>query len=247
MGKLISVVILLALVGCSASSGLTYSVRVKQLLDKRVYTVDCRGIVESLYSCIDTAKRICVDKQVRTVDGATGKSIDLDVLKADASMSFICADETALIATPGQPVTPQPAEPISMIPLSTDVLFGFNRFDSGGITEAGRIELQKAIAEFERASPSQLTITGFTDRIGSDAYNFALSSRRAEAVRQFLRDHGVRVPIVVRGLGKRQPGTSCTAQERLALIDCLAPDRMVEITFPARVLQPPRILNGQIN
>lgn len=50
-----------------------------------------------------------------------------------------------------------------------------------------------------------VTLIGHTDPDGTDAYNLALSKRRAGTLRQFLRDNGVAVPIRVEGRGKEQP------------------------------------------
>jgi OmpA-OmpF porin, OOP family len=65
---------------------------------------------------------------------------------------------------------------------------------------------------------------GYTDSIGSDAYNEKLSQRRAEAVKQYLVQKGVDPSrIAVRGLGKTNPvATNATAEGR-------AENRRVEI------------------
>ena len=78
-------------------------------------------------------------------------------------------------------------------------------------------------------------VTGHTDRIGSQAYNQKLSERRANAVRDYLVSKGVaRDKIETLGMGKTQPvpGVVCNQaypKERKALIECLAPNRRVEV------------------
>src|SRR5437016_2609031 len=72
-------------------------------------------------------------------------------------------------------------------------------------------------------------------RIGSQAYNQKLSERRANAVRDYLVSKGVaRDKIETLGMGKTQPvpGVVCNQaypKERKALIECLAPNRRVEV------------------
>ena len=79
-------------------------------------------------------------------------------------------------------------------------------------------------------SASSVTVIGHTDRLGSDTYNSALSQRRAESVKQYLVEKGVhpdRVQAV--GKGESEPVIICTERKRSALIDCLAPNRRVEV------------------
>jgi outer membrane protein OmpA-like peptidoglycan-associated protein len=76
-----------------------------------------------------------------------------------------------------------------------------------------------------------IRIEGFTDRLGSDSYNRQLSTRRAETVKRYLQDGGVKAPIAARGRGKEEPVVQCNDRNRQALIDCLAPNRRVELDF----------------
>ena len=76
-------------------------------------------------------------------------------------------------------------------------------------------------------------VMGYTDRIGSDANNQALSEARARTVANFLIGKGLPADKVsIQGNGESNPvtGTQCDdVKARAALIDCLAPDRRVEI------------------
>jgi len=54
-----------------------------------------------------------------------------------------------------------------------------------------------------------VTVIGHTDSVGSDAYNQALSERRAQSVVNYLGDHGVaRVRLEAVGRGETQPRTT---------------------------------------
>jgi outer membrane protein OmpA-like peptidoglycan-associated protein len=101
-----------------------------------------------------------------------------------------------------------------------------------------------ALATFLRKAGNyeMVTVTGHTDRLGSDALNQRLSEQRAKAVRDYLVTHGVDpTRIVSTGKGRSQPVTAAAACDRLknkkALRACLAPDRRVEIEASATVTE----------
>ena len=78
-------------------------------------------------------------------------------------------------------------------------------------------------------------ITGYTDRVGSAEYNLALSKKRAEAVGTYLRQ-SANIPtdkFEVDGLGSAHPIKSCEDTRGSALIQCLGPNRRVEVEIHA--------------
>ena len=89
------------------------------------------------------------------------------------------------------------------------------------------------IAAALQADPSitDVTITGYTDRLGSTKYNQKLSERRANAVRDYLVSKGIdgnRLKAV--GRGEENPVvTDCNQKKKSELIECLAPNRRVEV------------------
>ena len=118
--------------------------------------------------------------------------------------------------------------------LPSDVLFDF---DQATLKPEGKEELdsliEEAKASVQDGEPiAGLTISGYTDQLGSDAVNLKLSQARAEAVRDYLKANGFPdVPITVRGMGAADPKvplSSCagSAEEQQ---DCLAPNRRVVI------------------
>src|SRR6478672_479347 len=75
-----------------------------------------------------------------------------------------------------------------------------------------------------------VTITGYTDRLGSDEYNVELSQRRANAVKSYLVGKGVAADrLIAVGKGKVDPIVHCDNSARSALIKCLEPNRRVVI------------------
>ena len=88
------------------------------------------------------------------------------------------------------------------------------------------------IAETLQREPSidKVRITGYTDRIGTDSYNQALSKRRAEAVKDYLVAKGVSPRrLVAVGKGKADPVVQCDDRKQADLIKCLEPNRRVEV------------------
>ena len=54
-------------------------------------------------------------------------------------------------------------------------------------------------------SGKKVTITGYTDDRGGDAFNQTLGQHRAESIKRYLLDHGLKSPMVVDSKGKREP------------------------------------------
>ena len=75
---------------------------------------------------------------------------------------------------------------------------------------------------------------GHADWIGTDEYNQRLSVRRAESVKAYLVAKGLEGNrVYTEGKGEKQPvtGDKCSKTEKKSkkLIECLQPDRRVEI------------------
>jgi outer membrane protein OmpA-like peptidoglycan-associated protein len=86
-----------------------------------------------------------------------------------------------------------------------DVHFEFNK---ATLTSTDKEVLNTIATRLKQeTSTAQLSVTGHTDSVGSDAYNQKLSEKRANAVVQYLIDSGVpRASFVsVSGAGESQP------------------------------------------
>ncbi|QXC38553.1 porin OmpA [Aeromonas jandaei] len=133
------------------------------------------------------------------------------------------------------PVVAAPAPAVVVAPkefsLSSDVLFEFNK---ATLKPAASEALDALFSQIVAANPKDgvATVIGYTDRIGSDNYNLALSEKRAQSVASYLVAKGLYADKVrVEGRGKANPvtGNSCASHSKQALIACLAPDRRVEV------------------
>ena len=76
-------------------------------------------------------------------------------------------------------------------------------------------DLLKNIKEFVEQNNYELTIVGHTDSIGSNAYNFKLSRRRAESVKAKLLEFGLSEDRIVgiEAMGEEQPIATNTTKE----------------------------------
>jgi OOP family OmpA-OmpF porin len=82
----------------------------------------------------------------------------------------------------------------------------FFDFDSSKLTADAQSIVSTAAADALRGGSPRIDVTGHTDRSGSDAYNQALSIRRATSVQDALVADGVPVSsIVIRGAGESEP------------------------------------------
>lgn len=93
------------------------------------------------------------------------------------------------------------------------VNFAFN----SSVLDATAQQILRAQADWIRQYPEvRFRVYGFTDLVGSDAYNRALGQRRANAVVAFLTSHGIsrsRLEAVV-SYGKTRPVVNTTGPER---------------------------------
>lgn len=144
-----------------------------------------------------------------------------------------CADMLKVAAAPMPPppvILPPPVVPPKTT-LGADGLFRFDRSAEADLLPEGRIRVQKLASDLRGQAFDRVVVIGHTDRLGSSAYNDALSLARAQTVRQLLVQNGVDAARVrAEGQGERQPVSHCTGTARTPeLIACLQPDRRVEI------------------
>ena len=161
-------------------------------------------------------------------------------------------------AAPPPPVTPQPppppppppppvayvAPPAAVAPVavvaperrrvsfSADSLF---TFDQSKLHTEGRQALDRFSRELAGTRFDVVTVEGHTDRLGTEAYNMALSARRADTVKAYLVSSGgldaAKLKAVAKGETEpvTKPGQCVGGKPTPRLIACLQPDRRVEV------------------
>jgi outer membrane protein OmpA-like peptidoglycan-associated protein len=99
------------------------------------------------------------------------------------------------------------------VSVQNEVLFDFN---SAALRSASRTALSQMADVFEKYPNTTLAVEGFTDSIGTAAYNQRLSERRADSVAAYLENLGISgARIQTIGYGESQPrATNSTAEGR---------------------------------
>ncbi|KVD03939.1 hypothetical protein WI77_29605 [Burkholderia ubonensis] len=187
--------------GCSAGSGPTYNAYQMALPDgSHVYRVTCQGLLEGPGVCRKQAESICKAQSVMLLEAQSSLDATSDGKPDDRSILFRCG--MPAIAT--APVVPAPPlAPPAVTILNADANFDTDRAD---LRPPARTQLDRLIAESRGTAIRSVTVSGYTDSVGSDEYNLGLSERRARAVSEYLQVHGMRADrFVSRGYGKADP------------------------------------------
>ncbi|WP_158674480.1 porin OmpA [Candidatus Pantoea edessiphila] len=139
---------------------------------------------------------------------------------------------------------PSDDDSVDIFNLKADVLFDFDKFT---LKKEGKNTLDLLYDKLKCPDQKhEIIVIGFTDKIGSNSYNQKLSTKRAQSVLNYLVMKGIPSSnIVIDGKGKSNHITenSCNnIKDRKVLINCLAPDRRVEI----KITSTKNIINNQI-
>jgi OmpA-OmpF porin, OOP family len=142
---------------------------------------------------------------------------------------------------PPPPAPPPPAvepAPVKLLPkkidFSADALFDFDKY---ALKPKGTEMLDELASALSGATYDSISAIGYTDPIGSVPYNQKLSERRAAAVKTYLTSKGIPTEkIATEGRGKTNLKVTIAecrsqgAKNRKALIECLQPNRRVEVS-----------------
>lgn len=197
--------------GCTSYSGPTHNTDIVTLSDgTQGFRVQCLGLAEGVQACMDQARRLCGDKQVKRIDPADPKSTDFVWLNERREITFQC--QTPAIATPAPAVVATPVvapvvapvvTPVRKVTLQSDANFAVN---SDVLTPAATAKLDSFIAQNRDVGIERLTIAGYTDSTGSAKLNERLSAARARSVEKYLAAAGMRASRWdVQGYGAASP------------------------------------------
>ncbi|HEY4374997.1 MAG TPA: OmpA family protein, partial [Burkholderiales bacterium] len=130
-----------------------------------------------------------------------------------------------------KPVVAAPKPVVERLNLGADALFAFDKAGRDNMLPAGRARLEVFAEKVKlMAKVEAINVTGYTDRLGGDSYNQALSQRRAETVKAYLVSLGVPANVInTVGRGRENPVKECNDKNHARLVACLQPNRRVEI------------------
>lgn len=166
-----------------------------------------------------------------------------------------CGDKEAVAAV--APVAPTYTYQDETVALSSKTLFNF---DKDTLRPQAVETLNNLAVRLADANVQAVRVEGHTDFMGSEAYNQALSERRANVVANYLVSRGVAAgKISAAGLGESQArmtaqceaevaqlGKKATkAAKRAALIACIEPDRRVDVKIRTLVQTKVQVTEGQ--
>lgn len=110
-----------------------------------------------------------------------------------------------------KPVEPAPQTEVITLSDAGNVLFDFDKSD---LTPAAKAQLDTLMDKLRNADVVSIKVIGHTDSKGSDAYNQALSERRANSVAAYLLSQGLAPnKLTSEGRGENEPVADNTTDE----------------------------------
>ena len=205
------------------------------------YVIDARGVIvrDPFGLCWRTGSW-SVDRAAKTVikdapfpNWTAGCECDKDLM-----VKPVC--EPPPPPPPPPAPTPPPPPPAPPAPTSEKVTFAADAlfdFDKAVMRPEGKAKLDDLVSKLAGVSLEVIIAVGYTDRIGSLAYNQKLSVARAAAVKDYLVSKGIEPNrVYTEGKGPANPVKQCPdpsakgeIRNRTQLIQCLQPNRRVEV------------------
>ena len=118
---------------------------------------------------------------------------------------------------------------VDVVTLQAGEAYGF---DDATLSEDGKKLLDAVLGSLKDEYVYQVDVSGYTDRIGDEAYNLDLSGRRAQSAADHLINGGIPAErIKIHAMGSSAPIVDCGDKAGDELIACLAPNRRTEVRF----------------
>jgi OOP family OmpA-OmpF porin len=217
-----------------------------KLVDPREspYVIDPRGVIvkDPFGLCWRTANWSVERAAAAQIEGAkfpnwtAGCECDKDLMKAPTCEPPPPPPPPAAAPTPPPPPPPPapPAPTSEKVTFAADALFDF---DKATLRPEGKAKMDDLVSKLAGVSLEVIIGVGYTDRIGNEKYNLNLSQRRAQAVKDYLVSKGIEPNrVYTEGKGMANPVKQCPDPKpkgeitnRKQLIDCLQPNRRVEV------------------
>ncbi|WP_018410047.1 OmpA family protein [Methyloversatilis thermotolerans] len=232
--KTLLIALLASTAGVSINASAAEDIKVDPKIKAHVpYVIDSRGVV------VRNATGLCWRTGFWTPAYAAsvpevGCACDKDLLPKDVCEPPAPAPAPAPKAEPAPAPAPAPKPAAQKVTLAADALFDF---DKAVLRPEGKSKIDEAVSKLNTIELEVIIAVGHADRIGKDKYNQTLSEKRAAAVKDYLVSKGVEANrVYTEGKGESQPvtGDSCKKmgkehRSNKKLVECLQPDRRVEI------------------
>jgi outer membrane protein OmpA-like peptidoglycan-associated protein len=131
----------------------------------------------------------------------------------------------------------KPAVQDNKIVLAGDALFKSGKSSIKSLSTEGKKRLDEVAVKLKAVGAiEQIVIVGHADVTGKAKANQKLSEQRARSVKSYLVAKGVKPALIVTsGVGDSQPVVECDMKlPKAKLVECLAPNRRVEIEIRAK-------------
>jgi outer membrane protein OmpA-like peptidoglycan-associated protein len=175
-------------------------------LDERVTTLD-----GNLASVANAARQASAAASASAAQANTTAGQALEMAQADSSK--IDAASAKVESNSEQIITLTNAQNYTLAE-TANVTFATNRSD---LSDAAKIALDVVVQKATSQPRTVLEVTGFTDQIGPNSYNLALSQRRAEAVARYLVRQNIPLKdISILGMGEEQTPEQIAAEVQAA-------------------------------
>ena len=179
------------------------------IVDKQVTTaawVDTIPHILPILSLMVERGSIMIDGRSLVVIGqVAGHREKADVLKALAPAIRVGLKIEDRVQVAPTAALPSAAVPLAALQLSLNQVLAKSSIEfeskSAVISIKGQAVLDQIIALLRRAPDTPIEIAGPAENVGEAGYNMQLSLRRAEAVKQYLTNHGLKNPLTTIGAG----------------------------------------------
>ena len=206
--------------GFAAHSSLAQTTDIQAAPEKSAYLQDGRGpVVRSQDGLCWRSGYWDANDAVAGCDGELVSPVMKTIAPAPAAAPAIASEQLAAPAVVAQ----------CEFTLASDSIFSFGK---AILSKAAKQEIDKnTIAKLVNCGGAKvILVTGYTDHLGTDAYNRKLSTQRAASVASYLKSKGVSNRIETKGAGAAEPIVTCgnklSLKKRIA---CLSPNRRVVI------------------
>lgn len=193
--------------------------------DARIAEVTDLGLKHNLLTAYTSF--VAIDSQVRNEGGAASTVAQPVPLPQGVSAYAVSGIPMPSAPTPGR-VLGNPMG--SKITLAADVLFAFNEVT---LSEAAKARLDDFAKSLAGLTLEVMLAVGHSDRLEKETEKRKISELRAAAVKAYLVAKGIdtnRVYIEAKSARQPKTGDACKGSKKSkALVDCLQPDRRVDI------------------